>query len=132
MAHRTHREEHIRKKTIKSAIHAEAQLPHFEAHEEEIITGEMLPFILTHFFPKDKQATIRKFLHTLRSDKKKRAKKHAKRADSLEEAGCYRDEHAFHNTHTKVRENHDASGMARSKKENTHMTTHKNSGNKKR
>jgi hypothetical protein len=124
MPHRTHKQEHARKKAIKSGLKAETSLP-FSPHEEEVITLELLPFILTHFFPSDKQKMIRRFMHEVRSDKKKKAKKHAKRADTLEEMGCYRDEHPLHNTHTKILNNRQASASARSKKLNKHLSTHK-------
>ncbi|MFZ4673479.1 MAG: hypothetical protein ACOYL1_03960 [Chlamydiia bacterium] len=132
MPRKTHQQEHMRKKAIKSGLKDERQHPHFEKEEAIVVTKEILPFILTHFFPNDKQKIIRRFLHELRSDQKKRTKKHAKRADSLEEAGCYRDEHAFHNTHEKIQNNRTSSGMAKSKKLTTYMTTHKETPNGKK
>ncbi|NDD98673.1 hypothetical protein EB008_00065 [bacterium] len=133
MPRRTHRQEHTRKKAIRSGMKAETYLP-FTEEEEIVITGEVLPFILTHFFPKDKQKQIRRFIHELKADKKKRAKKHAKRADSLEEIGCYRDEHPLHNTHRKILNNRKESGLARSKNINKSLSTHKQEykGKKKR
>ena len=133
MPRKTHRQEHTRQKAIRSGMKAESKLP-FTDEEEFVVTEEILPFILTHFFPQDKQKQIRRFIHDLKADKKKRAKKHSKRADSLQEIGCYRDEHPLHNTHTKILKNRQASSMARSKKLTKSMTIHKqeNFGKKKR
>jgi hypothetical protein len=131
MAHRTHQQERIRKKAIKTGLKEQAILP-FDTEEQLVITDQLLPFILTHFFPTDKQKIIRRFLHEIRSENKKKGKKHAKRSDTLTEKDEYRTEHPLHNTHTKIMQNRTASGMAKSKKLKAYMTKHKSENVKNR